>query len=188
MFTPGKDKRELVKTLEYYNVNRVNHYNLGDWVGMYGHYPIFFPWVNLKWGIRSFIPGWSGFGHGVPTEEVLQLYSEGKLISGVHYICDSMIVQDNTSLVCNGEVLLYKDSYYVWEWAGFINYNKGLSCRTASTSSEIVYIRNRHQVPKLIFNLVWEKKLVDYVVEFSIYTEPVGIYKKNLLIWEIRKY
>lgn len=182
-FTPCLNKRDLIKTLEYYDVNRVNHYDLSTWVREV-------PYLETKerWGVRSFNWGWKGFKPYATTQEVLEMWILGKINTKDNYICDSMYENDLNHLIYNGEVMLYKDEYNVWQYTGFLNKTKGITCRDAQNGVKFTVINNRHQVPKLVFNLIWEKKLINTVIEFSIYDIGVGIYNKNLLIWELRRY
>jgi hypothetical protein len=180
-FTPGRDKSDLVRTLIYFDVNRVNHYSIDEWLKL--------PFKEKGvWSVRSYHPSWPGFGWGVTSKDIILLINNGKIDFKKNYICDSMMYNDKNHLICNGESMLYIDEYKTWNFMGFVNYQKGMSVREASGNTKLITIKNRHQVPKSIFNLTWEKKLKDFVIEFSIYDVPVGIKKEKTLIWEIRKY
>lgn len=181
-FVPGQSKKYLQKTLEYFDVNRVETMTVSVFKELYESVG-----MDRLYGVRALVPS-ASFFHYRNNADIYQKAINGSISDATHFICENMIENDEKSLICNGEAMLYKDEFNTYAWAGFVCYERGLSCRLAAVHPSAKYIRNRFNVPKPIFNLVWSKKLLDYVVEFSIYEVPVGIKKSNTLIWEIRKY
>lgn len=182
VFIPGQSKHTLQQTLEHFDVNRVEVMTVAQFKDLYESGR-----ANKLYGVRGLVPS-APFFHHHDNSEIYARIKTGEVSDQTHFICENMVENDNTTLVCNGEAMLYRDEFSTYAWAGFVCYEKGLSCRLAAIHPNMKRIKTRFDVPKSIFNLIWSKKLLDYVVEFSIYTVPVGIKNSNTLIWEIRQY
>ena len=190
---PGASKNNLVETLDHFDVNRVGYYSLRDF-----EQREFRP--GKLFGLRSLAVQRAKFYYGVTSEEVVALLQAGKVEPGKYIACDSLQVEDKTCLVMNGECSIsasrfgverVTEAFRLYDYDGVLNFRRGISCRQGAneTDSSQARIVNRwRDMPSSVVDLIWNKRLVGYVVEFSIYSEPVGLKKKRLLIWEIRKY
>lgn len=195
------DKNNLTRILEHFDVNRVAAFPAREFLSEAStDIPL--------WGIRSIDKRGGGglFVHGMPAETVkmvlnrktVRVDSVGRIVldGGKEHrinldsliVCESMLTNDRDNLICNGEVMLYRDDFGEYSWTGWINKEKGLNLRQAQGSASVVNVTSRFQVPTVVEDLIWEKMLLGTVVEFSLYDKPVGIKNNPLLIWEIRKY
>jgi hypothetical protein len=134
------------------------------------------------------------FYHVLSTNDAIAFFEENRQLMPNLFVCESMAVNDAAHMVCNGEVMIYKD-YGVWAYKGFVNIKSGRIVREAALMvsagqlpSGIRLIRSRHQVPDLVFDELWSKGILHSAVEFSIYKKRVGLKKQHLLFWEIRRY
>lgn len=184
----GTSKEDLIKTLEYFDVNRVIAMPAQDFLKKK------FPPKKL-WGIRSIDKRGGGglFIHARNTEltkyMLRNLPSKGFKLKDL-IVCESMKYYDDNHLIANGEVMYYKasDTCWIYNWTGWISREKGLSVRAAQDSGSRKEIYGRFQVPDIIIDYVLSKRLIGYVIEFSMYDKPVGIKNQSILIWEIRRY
>lgn len=77
----------------------------------------------------------------------------------------------------------------------------GLSCRVTFDKSVMreAFSKDNHHISKLQLRLILgdeyycllqrlSMKFTDHVIEFSLYSRPVGIKSQRMIIWEIRKY
>jgi hypothetical protein len=184
-FLPGYSKKGVRETLDYFDVNRVEIYSLLEWINKWNVEGSLS--LSSLWNLRSYDPiGY--FIHNLSPQQIDQMLYYGVVDNKSHYVVKSMKREDDENLICNGEAMLYIDEYKTYNWCGWTNKTKGLNLRDAMKKGTLLYIYNRYQVPKPIFNLIWSKKLINSVVEFSIYDTPVGIKNQDILIWEIRKY
>jgi hypothetical protein len=192
---PGSDKRHLVETLDHFGVNRVEYYSLRNLSALCHR---FLP--TKRFGLRSITKPGAKFYYAVGLIEVIGMVQDGEVDPNQYIACDSLKEEDATTLVMNGEVMVTPDNYYtngierpsgttvrLYNYSGLLNYKQGQSCREIHRSSSKVVQRWR-DVPGCLLDLIWSKELLGYVIEFSLYREPVGIQNDVLLIWEIRRY
>ncbi len=180
----GDSKKQLVQILDYYKVNRVNYYSV-DFVLNNG-----LLFNNRLLSLRNVKEARGKFFYGVTWYELNLLFTSDvveNLKPSDYIVCDSLQVEDRDNLTMNGEALIKKDEYNEWTYHGNLNYKKGRACRDIESSSCKV-IENKFDMPKILFNEMWTKGIVDLVVEFSIYNKSVGLLNSRLLIWEIRRY
>ena len=193
---PGAAKINLVETLDYFDVNRVEYYTLRNF-----EQREFRP--DKLFGLRSLVIQRAKFYYGVTFEEIVALLQSGEVEPGKHIACDSLQVEDKTCLVMNGEASITvnrKWSFYIerentdlqlYNYHGVLNFRRGISCRQGASeieSSQARIVNRWREMPSSVIDLIWSKNFVGYVVEFSIYSKPVGLKNERLLIWEIRKY
>ena len=189
-------KRYLLETLKHYNVNHVQYYDLRDFASM--HFD-----TGKLFSLRCLSSQAAKFYYGVSFAEVCTLLATGDVDAFRYVACDSLKVEDRTSLLANGEVSMCIDTRFthhiekhkrtlnLYRYDGFINTVRGQSCRQSAdsvTDKSKRLIKRWQDVPKCLLNFLWSKQLVNRVIEFSIYNKPVGIKKEELLIWEVRNY
>jgi hypothetical protein len=187
LFLPGVSKSDIVHTLDYFDVNRTMFLSVPEFVQQYEAGTI-----DRLWNSRSRVPG-APFAYAISNEDNYRRIQAGELNEKDNYFVESMRDNDRDNLVCNGEAMIYKDSedsprFGAYHYSGFVNKMPGLNMRTALSSPDTLWIKNRHQVPKPIFNMMWEKGIIGYVMEFTIFKVPVGVKNQKIVIWEIRKY
>lgn len=195
---PGYFKINLVETLDYFKVNRVEYYSLYNFEKRQ-----FRP--GKLFGLRCLSVQSADFYYGVTFDETVALLKSGKVEPGKYIACDSLQVEDATCLICNGEGRVSPNRIYLnglekggtdlklYNYHGTVNTRSGISCREAGleTQSDIKttkIITRWRDMPKSVIDLIWIKNLIGFVVEFSIYSKSVGLQNEQLLIWEIRKY
>ena len=198
---PGASKTYLVETLNHFNVNRVEYYSLYDFDQRK------FPPSKL-FGLRCLASQSAKFYYRINFGDIVKLLQSMDVSPRDYIACDSLQVEDSECLIMNGEgsvtdsgikngIEKGDSDLKLYNYHGVINRTSGISCREAALNTDLdtrtqkktTQIINRwRDMPASLIDLIWQKNLVGYVIEFSIYNKPIGIKNEQLLIWEIRKY
>lgn len=174
MFIPTEKKEDIIKTLEFYNVNTVRTYSKKEILldaALYYH----------RYAIRSLVPN-GCFFRNLSYNDVLYFFEKLKT---PFIVCDDYTHFDKSHLLCNGEIELYKTSFNTYSYRGKINKSSSIQIREISYPSFDI---PRQQIPKQVLDFIWKHYLLNTVVEFSLYSIPLGIKSSPLIIWEIRRY
>ncbi len=198
IFIPGQEKSQLYETLAFYDVNRLAHFPVEQWIKKFKSGDT----ADKLWAVRSRVKlEGSLFIYGYTDQELFEFLSGHCDKHRDMTVCESMYVRDNENLICNGEIAIRRDPVFmsyetgtgkpIYGWHGWVNYRKGFTGREASRLETNQTIRKFSDIPNCLIGLVdliTGKRLIDMTVEFSLYNAPVGIQNRQLLIWEIRKY
>lgn len=101
-------------------------------------------------------------------------------VSSINY-CDNQILVGEIQVLSNNDIFIIATT------------DKYSSVRDAYKKPEYnlhtnIYDKRLDDIPGFdyIYNYVFENNLIDVIVEFALYNIPVGIYDKNIVLFEIR--
>ena len=133
------------------------------------------------------------FIHSVPRDKLISTIAQYPDRSGLR-IQPSLKAYDDKYLVLQGDIEIRRFDFTA---KATLNDKPGVSLREATNNPELLktyqwdwgYDRDP-DVPglKQVIDYIFRHELFDMIVEFTLYSKPVGIKREELIIWECRNY
>lgn len=146
----------------------------------------------LDSGIKSFClrdssSAMGNFQYDLSKEQVLKSLAD--------YSCATIsecMKDADVNLVLQGEIQITKD----FEVMATLDDKKGISNREAMkapTFPRLHFDLKECREPSIrglttVLDYIIEHELIDVIVEFTLFNEPVGLHRQPIIIWELRNY